>query len=324
MNNFCPECGVKLEQKFNFCPNCGSMINLSSSKQNLDETLSKSQRKAQKLDVEYDNLLKEFAKTTTPNVNICPNCGDENTLDSKVCHSCGVKLNNAKTFIRNVSDEKKIANHTRVDKIKGKKQNKSSNKNNEQSSIVSEKKLDTKKVIIYIAGSLVLVFLILSVSGVFDLSRRDSANVSSIEQNQDGGIDLNSISKINELKSIVEKNPENASAILDLANLRFDSGFFEDATQNYEQYLKLNPKNVDARIDMAVCYYNLQQFDKAESEILAALRQSPNHQIGYLNLGVVYLAKQNIEKAKEWFNKAVNLDPNSEIGKKAKSLLQSH
>jgi tetratricopeptide (TPR) repeat protein len=168
------------------------------------------------------------------------------------------------------------------------------------------------------------VFLLLSFSGVIDLSSRASENVVTDEQNQSPGIDLSSISKINELKSIVEKNPENIAAILNLANLRFDSGFFEDAAENYEQYLKLDPKNVDARIDMAVCYYNLQQFDKAEVEILAALKQSPNHQIGYLNLGVVYLAKQNVEKAKEWLNKAVNLDPNSEIGKKAKSLLQSH
>ena len=300
MINFCHECGTNLEQKFNFCPNCGSQINQSTSS-NPDSNVTKSE-----------------------NIIICPNCGDENTLDSKVCHSCGVKLNNGKTFVRYASDEKRIASQTGVGKIKTKKQNKSFNKNSEQASVVSGKKLDSKKVILYISGTLILVFLLLTISGVFDLSRRDSANVTNGEQNQSPGIDLSSISRINELKNLVERNPENTSAILDLANLRFDSGFFEDATQNYEQYLKLNPKNVDARIDMAVCYYNLQQFDKAESEILAALRQSPNHQIGYLNLGVVYLAKQNIEKAKEWFNKAVNLDPNSEIGKKAKSLLQSH
>jgi tetratricopeptide (TPR) repeat protein len=186
------------------------------------------------------------------------------------------------------------------------------------------KKLDIKKIVGLIGVIFGIFLLLLIVSGVFSESENISIPQNSDQQFQSPGADLNSISKINELRSLVEREPNNASAVLDLANLRFDSGFFEDAAKNYDQYLKLNPKSADARIDMAVCYYNLQQFDRAEFEILEALKIAPKHQTGYLNLGVVYLAKQNIEKSREWFNKAVELDPTSEIGKKAKSLLQSH
>ena len=84
-----------------------------------------------------------------------------------------------------------------------------------------------------------MVLLILIASGVIDLSGSKATPIEVTQQNQGSGIDLSSISKINELKNIVENNPNNASAILDLANLRFDSGFFEDAAKNYEQYLKL-------------------------------------------------------------------------------------
>ena len=301
MDNFCNECGVKVEQNYKFCPNCGSEINRS-----VFQSSDSSEKR-------------------TLEVLICTNCGDENTLESIVCQSCGIKLKNLKPSTKTNLQVEKKSSPTANEKLKIKKQIKSqSKKNRVESSGSKEKKLESKKVFSIVGISLVAILLILIASGIIEISGCDSKELSVNQQNQSSGIDLNALSKINELKSIVEKNPENASAILDLANLRFDSGFFEDAAKNYEQYLNLDPQNADARIDMAVCYYNLQQFDKAESEIISALKYSPKHQVGYLNLGVVYLAKQNVEKAKEWFNKAVELDPNSEIGKKAKSLLQSH
>jgi tetratricopeptide (TPR) repeat protein len=301
--SYCVECGANVEHNFKFCPNCGSEINLStvSSPQNLKDAASK-----------------------TRQVIICSNCGDENSLNSIVCHSCGVKLDKSKTVNANLAYNNLVISQPKIERIKPKKQGKPQNKSKNQSITVNEKKLENKTIFALIGVSAVAVALILIASGVIDLSSKKIASTEAGQQNQSSGIDLSTITKINEVKNIVDNNPNNASAILDLANLRFDSGFFEDALKNYDQYLKLEPKNAEARIDMAVCYYNIKQFDKAESEILTALKYSPNHQTGFLNLGVIYLAKQNVEKAKEWFNKAVELDPNSEIGKKAKSLLQSH
>jgi len=302
MVSFCTECGAKVEKNFKFCPTCGSDINLfSSAQKSLDETIP-----------------------TTEQVIVCTNCGEENSLERNVCSSCGVKLDKTKLATVNVSDNTKVNAQIKNEKSKTKKQNKPQNKNKNGSAETVGKKLENKKILAFVGISFAVVLLILIASGVIDLSGSKSTPVEVTQQNQSSGIDLSSISKINELKNIVENDPNNASAILDLANLRFDSGFFDDAAKNYDQYLKFDVKNANARIDMAVCYYNLQQFDKAESEILTALKYSPNHQTGFLNLGVIYLAKQNLEKSKEWFNKAVELDPNSEIGKKAKSLLESH
>lgn len=301
MVSFCTECGAKVEQSFKFCPNCGSEINLSSAPKSLDETLWK-----------------------TVQVIVCSNCGEENSFESSVCNSCGVKLDKTKTATVTLSNYVKANRQAKIEKPKSKKHNKPQSKNKNESTVTVGKNLESKKIIAFVGISLAVVLLVLIASGVIDLSGSKTTPIQVTQQNQGSGIDLNAISKINELKSVVEKNPNNASAILDLANLRFDSGFFEDAAKNYEQYLKLDPKNANAQIDLGVCYYNMKQFDKAESEILAALKYSPNHQTAYLNLGVIYLAKQNMEKAKEWFNKTVELDPNSEVGKKAKSLLESH
>ena len=302
MVSFCTECGAKVEQNFKFCPICGSEINLSSS-------LQKSSDEATSIKAQ---------------VIVCSNCGEENSLERNVCNSCGVKLDKTKLANVTVSNNIKANTQVKIEKPKSKKQSKPQNKNKNESPVTVGKMLDSKKILAFIGISLALVLLVLIASGVIDLSGSKTAPIEVTQQNQGSGIDLSSISKINELKNIVEKDPNNASAILDLANLRFDSGFFEDAAINYEQYLKFDQKNANARIDMAVCYYNMKQFDKAESEIMTALKYSPKHQTAYLNLGVIYLAKQNMGKAKEWFKKAVDVDPNSEIGKKAKSLLESH
>src|SRR3989339_581389 len=76
MVSFCTECGAKVESSFKFCPICGSAINLSSSQQSLDKTVSK-----------------------TEQVIICANCGEENSFESSVCDSCGAKLDSKKILV---------------------------------------------------------------------------------------------------------------------------------------------------------------------------------------------------------------------------------
>jgi tetratricopeptide (TPR) repeat protein len=303
MSNFCSACGGKVEKDFSYCPNCGTEINL-------DSQFSPSSLN--------DPTLKP------KEVLICATCGDENSLEDTICHSCGVRLDKTKRLTTFTVNKNKEANQLSDEKSNIEKRGKSKNKNKIQSSATVKKKLDNKKILTLAVSILAIVVLIFIASGVINISGEDNIETVSNQQNQASGVDLNSINKINELRNIVEKNPENESAILELANLLFDSGFFEEAKNNYEHYLKFDTKNADARIDLGVCYYNLQQFDKAESEILTALKYAPKHQTAYLNLGIINLSIQKIEKSKEWFNKAYELDPNSEIGKKAKSLLQSH
>jgi tetratricopeptide (TPR) repeat protein len=301
MVDYCPGCGSKVENSFKFCPTCGSELSIVSSPEHLREEA-----------------------TEPKGMNICKNCGEENSPESKVCVSCGAKLEGTKIVSTSRINGNKSDSRVKIEKRKLKKNNRRQQNSKTESSVIPAKRLETKKIFGLFGAVFAVVLLILIASGTIDLSGTNNIPIETAPQNQSSGIDLSSVSKINELRDLVEKNPENTSAILELANLQFDSGFFGDAAKNYEQYLNIDPENADVRIDMAVCYYNLQQFDRAEKEILTALKKSPDHQIGYLNLGIIYLAKQDISKAKEWFKKAVDLDPDSETGKKANSLLQSH
>ena len=150
---------------------------------------------------------------------ICNRCGDENSLDSKVCHSCGVKLDKSKITTGKIEFKSNVADQPKVEKPKTKKQGKPQNKNKNESTAVPEKKLESKKIFALIGASAAVVVLILVASGVIDISGNKPVSREVIQQNQSSGIDLSAITKINELKNIVEKNPDNAAAILDLANL---------------------------------------------------------------------------------------------------------
>jgi len=112
--------------------------------------------------------------------------------------------------------------------------------------------------------------------------------------------------------------------LLKLADLRFDSDFFQEAIKNYQSYLYKRPNDVDARLDMGISYYNIKNTTKAIEIMEKAIKIKPNHQVGLLNLGIVNLTAGNFEKSKEWLQKAIKVDPNSQYAKQAKELLKAH
>ncbi|MDP3682553.1 MAG: tetratricopeptide repeat protein, partial [Ignavibacteria bacterium] len=183
---------------------------------------------------------------------------------------------------------------------------------------------DTKKIAIVFSVILLLALIILYFSGVFDEPKISSENFQPVNQTQGSGIDLASIDRINQIDAQLKSEPNNFELILQLAHLKNDSGFKEDAIKLYKKYLEKFPDNTDVLVDMGVCYFDLKNYDEAIPAMEKAIKINPKHQIANMNLGIVNLAKGNIEKSKEWLQKAVALDPNSEIGRKAKELLTSH
>jgi tetratricopeptide (TPR) repeat protein len=241
-------------------------------------------------------------------VNYCPKCGYKITNQEFIyCPKCGSRLSDAshkKTF----SKDKSNSEDRQVNQ--------------------SAKSLDIKVIYGLVFGGVIFILLVLYLSGVFDTTKIPPANTMNLNnqqpQTQQSGVDLSAIQKINELEAKIKANPNDHQSLLELAHLRMDSGFYEQAIQNYRTYLEHHPDDADVRIDMGVCYFNLKDFNTAITEMEKALKYQPKHQIGHLNLGVVNLNAGNIEKAKEYFKKAVEINPNTEAGKKAQQLLTSH
>ena len=237
----------------------------------------------------------------------CLNCGYEiRSTEFEFCPKCGTKIN---AELKNKL--KKKVKHTSVDLA------------NKQTA----KTLDAKVIYGMSLGGIVLILLVLYLSGVFDATKvtpTNTMNPGNLPQTQQPGVDLSAVQKINELEAKVKANPNDHQLLLELAHLRMDSGFYEQAIQNYRTYLEFHPDDADVRIDMGVCYFNLRDFNTAMAEMEKALEYNPKHQIGHLNLGVVNLNAGNLEKAKEWFKKTVEINPTTEAGQKAQQLLTSH
>ncbi|HSP87318.1 MAG TPA: tetratricopeptide repeat protein [Ignavibacteriaceae bacterium] len=241
----------------------------------------------------------------------CANCGTENPVNESVCSGCGMKL---KGEVKDVSKPISVS-HEKIQKPV---------KKNQVVSGAEDKVVNPKK-IIGISGAVISgCFIILFAAGVFDKPVSNINTSVTQNQNQNSGIDLSAVNRINELETMLKTNPNNNEALLELAHLRNDSGMFEKAIENYQEYLKRVPSDADSRIDMGVCYYNLGKYDEAIAAMTKALEYNKDHQIGHLNLGIVNLASGNVEKSREWLQKAVSLGPETDVGKRAQELLKSH
>jgi tetratricopeptide (TPR) repeat protein len=291
--SYCPECGFKIDGKFNFCPNCGS-----------------------KLESEFNSQDKSSEQSA--NLIICKNCGEENSMENSDCFSCGASLIGNRSKRQNKSKQETKKNNNRNTSDVGLKTNKQV--------INEEKVLDNKKILIISITIVVIFIFALVISGVFEAGVQTEVSQinNQLANSNTGGVKLANMEEINQFENKIKENPDDLESTLHLAHLQQDAGLSEKAIINYKKYLAKFPENADARVDMAICYYNLNDYNTAISEMETAVKYQPKHQIAYLNLGIVNLAAKNLEASKEWFRKTVELDPNSDAGKRAQELLHSH
>lgn len=220
--------------------------------------------------------------------NNCPGCGTEIELRDNFCRNCGKKLS------RKQAGDKK-----------------------EESNLLSGR-------IVYIFTIVIIVLVVL----IFVLNSR-SGNTKPVEAPQQttqlqGSVPMVDHQKISELKSMVSKNPEDASSIIVLANLLHDSGLPEDAITYYKKFLSLRESDPDARVDLGICYFELGDNASAKAEMEKAIKQSPKHQKAHFNLGIINLKEGSVEKANEYFKKCYELDASTPTGMEAKRIMEQH
>jgi len=130
--------------------------------------------------------------------------------------------------------------------------------------------------------------------------------------------------KVNALKSVAEKEPNNAKPRAELGNLYFDAERYDDAITWYEQAIKLAPDDVNLSTDLGVCYYYTNQPDKALARFDASLKIDPKHVKTLLNLGIVRaFGKQDLAGATKAWEQVIAIDPNGPEGQAAKRALET-
>jgi tetratricopeptide (TPR) repeat protein len=130
--------------------------------------------------------------------------------------------------------------------------------------------------------------------------------------------------KVNALKSVAEKEPNNAKPRIELGNLYFDAERYDDAITWYEQAVKLQPTDANLSTDLGVCYYYTNQPDKALERFDASLKVDPKHVKTLLNLGIVRaFGKQDLAGATKAWEQVIAIDPNGPEGQAAKRALET-
>ena len=129
--------------------------------------------------------------------------------------------------------------------------------------------------------------------------------------------------RVQSLTTILNSDPNNASATVQLANVYFDAERYPDAIAWYEKALKLDPNNPDASTDLGVSYYYSGRPDDALRQFDQSLKVNPQHVKTLLNQGIVLaFGKQDLQGAENSWKKVVEIAPNSDEGRAAQRGLE--
>src|SRR5829696_3477352 len=69
-------------------------------------------------------------------------------------------------------------------------------------------------------------------------------------------------SRATSLKGVAQQNPADPAPRVQLGNMYFDAGRFQEAVDWYEAALKIQPRDVSVSTDLGIAYYYMNQPDK--------------------------------------------------------------
>ena len=107
----------------------------------------------------------------------------------------------------------------------------------------------------------------------------------------------------------IEKNPGDAWAYYDLANLRRDKDEVTEAIALYRTALRLAPDHAAAHNNLGVLLADQGQLEQAIDQYRQALRAEPDSADASFNLGNALSAQGRLGEAIAWYRKALRLEP---------------
>lgn len=129
-------------------------------------------------------------------------------------------------------------------------------------------------------------------------------------------------SRASAMKMTAQQNPTDAVTRVQLGDMYFDAGRFQEAADWYEAALKIHPKDVNASTDLGIAYYYMNQPDRALAQFDRSLAVDPAHAKTLLNVGIVRaFGKQDLKGAAEVWQKVLVVAPSSEEARAARQAL---
>lgn len=129
---------------------------------------------------------------------------------------------------------------------------------------------------------------------------------------------------ITRLREQVERNPEDADAILQLANLNYDIANWQRAQELYTRYLELRPPHPDVLTDLGVALRGSGNFSAALARFEEAQKLQDGHWQSLYNQVVVLAFDMNdFARARQVLGRLQTLQPNNaEVERLAREVAQ--
>jgi len=129
-------------------------------------------------------------------------------------------------------------------------------------------------------------------------------------------------SRASSLMTVARQNPSDADTRVQLGNLYFDAGRYQEAADWYQQALALRPKDVSVSTDLGIAYYYMNDPDRALAQFDKSLAIDPSHAKTLLNIGIVRaFGKSDLKGAAEVWQKILVVAPSSEEAAAARQAL---
>lgn len=125
-------------------------------------------------------------------------------------------------------------------------------------------------------------------------------------------------------KKRVEKNPNDAEALVQLGHANYMIQRFPTAKDYYEQAVHADGSLAVARIGLSNCYALLNQLDEALRELQLLLDTDKNQPIALYNQGLLlFYGKHDRDGAKQAWERLVQQHPGDELAQRASAHLRN-
>jgi tetratricopeptide (TPR) repeat protein len=129
------------------------------------------------------------------------------------------------------------------------------------------------------------------------------------------------MAEIQQLRDYVEKNPNDANAVRQLADLNFNISNWGRAQELYAHYLELKPNDADVMTDLGITYRETQQYDKALDLFRRSKQVDPNHWQSLYNEVVVLMDMKKNDEANQVMAQLQKMQPaNPDVARLAEAV----
>lgn len=120
--------------------------------------------------------------------------------------------------------------------------------------------------------------------------------------------------KIDQLKRVLDANPDDFDALVSLGDIYFDMKNTEEAFAYFLRAEQLRPTDTHVLDDLGSLYSRQGNSDQAIAKFQAAYDANPSHLASLYNIARIYmLEKQNIPKAIELLKEILSKNPDEEL-----------